>query len=144
MEIKRMNYHLTDEEYNRAINYLYALDSFLNDNPRVGTQFPRRRLTFIVDHIDKLRPASLSSLDSDARIDRRTWRELLDSTRRAPRLPRAGLHDARRGGRPPVERSPGRLSIEPRLHIAAPVAEDGRLRRLLALSTVHLSERICR
>ncbi|WP_218022273.1 hypothetical protein [Nocardia amamiensis] len=85
VEIKRMDYHLTDEEYNRAINYLYALDTFLNENPRIGAQFPRRKLTFIVDHTDKLRPASLSSLDSDTRIDRRTWRELLDSTLRAHR-----------------------------------------------------------
>ncbi len=85
VEIKRMDYHLTDEEYNRAINYLYALDTFLTENPRIGVQFPRRRLTFIVDHIDKLRPASRSSLDSDARVDRRTWRELLDSTLRAHR-----------------------------------------------------------
>ncbi|RMI35488.1 ATP-binding protein [Nocardia stercoris] len=85
VEIKRMDYHLTDEEYNRAINYLYALDTYLTENPAIGTQFPRRRLTFIVDHIDRLRPASRSSLDSDARIDRRTWRELLDSTLRAHR-----------------------------------------------------------
>ncbi|MCX4093995.1 ATP-binding protein [Nocardia sp. alder85J] len=85
VEIKRMDYHLTDEEYNRAINYLYALDTFLTENPRIGVQFPRRRLTFIVDHIDRLRPASRSSLESDARIDRRTWRELLDSTLRAHR-----------------------------------------------------------
>ncbi|RJO78875.1 ATP-binding protein [Nocardia panacis] len=85
VEIKRMDYHLTDEEYNRAINYLYALDRFLDDNPRIGEQFPRRRLTFIVDHIDKLGPASVSSLASDNRIDRRTWRELLDATLRAHR-----------------------------------------------------------
>ncbi|WP_063629994.1 ATP-binding protein [Nocardia sp. BMG51109] len=104
VEIKRMDYHLTDEEYNRAVNYLYALDTFLDDNPSIGTQFPRRRLTFIVDHIDKLHPASLSSLDSDARIDRRTWRELLDSTLRAHRdfLARVyamrGSEDERFGG----------------------------------------------
>ncbi len=85
VEIKRMDYHLTDEEYSRAVNYLYALDTFLEENPRIGAQFPRRRLTFIVDHIDKLRPAALSSLASDHRIDRRTWRELLDSTLRAHR-----------------------------------------------------------
>lgn len=85
VEIKRMDYHLTDEEYNRAINYLYSLDAFLNENQRIGEQFPRRRLTFIVDHVDRLRPASLSSLLSDHRIDRRTWRELLDSTLRAHR-----------------------------------------------------------
>lgn len=85
VEIKRMDYHLTDEEYDRAINYLYALDTYLTENPRIGAQFPRRRLTFIVDHIDRLRPASLSSLASDDRVDRRTWRELLDSTLRAHR-----------------------------------------------------------
>ncbi|MFC9998116.1 ATP-binding protein [Nocardia sp. NPDC127526] len=85
VEIKRMDYHLTDEEYNRAVNYLYELDRFLEENPRIGAQFPRRRLTFIVDHIDRLGPASLSSLMSDRRVDRRTWRELLDSTLRAHR-----------------------------------------------------------
>ncbi|WP_280264752.1 ATP-binding protein [Nocardia wallacei] len=85
VEIKRMDYHLTDTEYARAINYLYALDRFLDDNPRIGAQFPRRRLTFIVDHVDRLGPASLSSLDSDSRVDRRTWRELLDATLRAHR-----------------------------------------------------------
>ncbi|MBL1080001.1 ATP-binding protein [Nocardia sp. 2] len=85
VEIKRMDYHLTDEEYNRAVNYLYELDRFLEENPRIGAQFPRRRLTFIVDHIDRLGPASLSSLFSDGRVDRRTWRELLDSTLRAHR-----------------------------------------------------------
>ncbi|MEV6097940.1 ATP-binding protein [Nocardia sp. NPDC051981] len=85
VEIKRMDYHLTDEEYNRAVNYLYELDHFLDENPRIGAQFPRRRLTFIVDHIDKLGPASLSSLVSDQRVDRRTWRELLDATLRAHR-----------------------------------------------------------
>ncbi|MFJ4650430.1 ATP-binding protein [Nocardia sp. NPDC088792] len=85
VEIKRMDYHLTDTEYNRAVNYLYELDHFLEENPRIGAQFPRRRLTFIVDHIDRLGPASLSSLVSDQRVDRRTWRELLDSTLRAHR-----------------------------------------------------------
>ncbi|MGW5225241.1 ATP-binding protein [Nocardia niigatensis] len=85
VEIKRMDYHLTDEEYNRAVNYLYELDHFLDENPRIGAQFPRRRLTFIVDHIDRLGPASLSSLVSDQRVDRRTWRELLDATLRAHR-----------------------------------------------------------
>lgn len=85
VEIKRMDYHLTDNEYNRAVNYLYELDRFLDENPRIGAQFPRRRLTFIVDHIDRLGPASLSSLFSDQRVDRRTWRELLDATLRAHR-----------------------------------------------------------
>ncbi|WP_433577799.1 ATP-binding protein [Nocardia brasiliensis] len=107
VEIKRMDYHLTDEEYNRAINYLYALDTFLNENPRIGAQFPRRRLTFIVDHIDRLRPASLSSLVSDGRIDRRTWRELLDSTLRAHRDFLDRVYAMRLGERPDADASTG-------------------------------------
>ncbi|MFC3438565.1 ATP-binding protein [Nocardia seriolae] len=107
VEIKRMDYHLTDEEYNRAVNYLYELDHFLDENPRIGAQFPRRRLTFIVDHIDKLGPASLSSRISDQRVDRRTWRELLDSTLRAHRDFLERVY-AMRGSDDPGDESPNR------------------------------------
>lgn len=83
VEIKRVEYQLSNEEYERAVNYLYELDAFLNENAEIGKQFPHRRLTFVVDNIDKLSRTSTSSLDSDDRIDRRTWMELLDSTQRA-------------------------------------------------------------
>ncbi|WDZ86385.1 ATP-binding protein [Micromonospora cathayae] len=85
VEIKRLEYHLTDEEYQRGFGYLAALTKFLDDNPVLGEQFPIRRLTFVSDYMDKLSPVSLSSLNSDARVSHRTWHELLDFTKRAHR-----------------------------------------------------------
>lgn len=83
VEIKRIEYHLTDAEYARAYNYLVQLDTFLNENPTLGEQFPIRKLTFIVDYIDRLSHVSTSSLSSDQRVDNRGWHELLDATKRA-------------------------------------------------------------
>ncbi|MEU9891659.1 ATP-binding protein [Sphaerisporangium sp. NPDC051011] len=83
VEIKRLNYSLTDPEYLRAVNYLDDLEMFLEENPQIGGQFPLRRLTLVVDRIDNLNSTSRSSLQTDPRIDRRTWHELLDSTKRA-------------------------------------------------------------
>ncbi|WP_158734317.1 ATP-binding protein [Streptomyces sp. NRRL F-2747] len=85
VEIKRMNYHLTDAEYLRAVNYLHDLDAFLNENPTLGMQFPIRKLTFVADHIDKLSSVSMSSMRNDHRIAIRGWHELLDDTLRAHR-----------------------------------------------------------
>lgn len=85
VEIKRMNYHLTDEEYRRALRYLVDLETFLDENPTLGKQFPIRRLTFVVDHVDKLDEVTMSSLQSDQRVDRKGWHELLDDTLRAHR-----------------------------------------------------------
>jgi len=64
---------------------LEALDRFLEENSRIGEKFPKRRLTFIVDHVDKLSPVYRSSLKSDDRIDQYSWRSLLDATQRAHR-----------------------------------------------------------
>ncbi|MEU5911252.1 ATP-binding protein [Micromonospora sp. NPDC047527] len=85
VEIKRLEYHLTDEEYQRGFGYLAALTKFLDDNKELGDQFPIRRLTFVSDYIDRLSPVSLSSLNSDPRVSHRTWHELLDFTKRAHR-----------------------------------------------------------
>jgi hypothetical protein len=85
VEIKRMNYHLTDEEYARAVNYLADLDAFLNQVDTLGKQFPIRKLTFIADHTDKLSNVSLSSVANDDRIEIRGWHDLLDDTLRAHR-----------------------------------------------------------
>jgi len=85
VEIKRMNHHLTNDEYDRGMLYLEALDRFLEENSRIGEKFPKRRLTFIVDHVDKLSPVYRSSLKSDDRIDQYSWRSLLDATQRAHR-----------------------------------------------------------
>ncbi|MFE6972463.1 ATP-binding protein [Streptomyces sp. NPDC057682] len=83
VEIKRMDHHLKDDEYLNALGYLEALTKFLDSNPELGNQFPIRRLTFVVDHADKLNFGNQSSLNSDPRISRRTWHELLDATKRS-------------------------------------------------------------
>ncbi|MFF0121259.1 ATP-binding protein [Micromonospora arida] len=85
VEIKRLEYHLTDEEYQRGFGYLVALTKFLDANKELGDQFPIRRLTFVSDYTDRLSPVSLSSLNSDTRVSHRTWHELLDFTKRAHR-----------------------------------------------------------
>ncbi|MFJ4470113.1 ATP-binding protein [Streptomyces sp. NPDC089424] len=83
VEIKRMDYHLTDTEYERAFNYLVDLEEFLEKNPTIGAEFRYCRLTFVVDHVDKLKRTNLSSMDNDVRIDRRGWHEILNDTQRA-------------------------------------------------------------
>ncbi|MFI7021479.1 ATP-binding protein [Micromonospora sp. NPDC049900] len=83
VEIKRLRYQLTDYEYGRGIDYLQALTSFLDANPELGRHFPIRRLTFVVDHIDRLGAVALSSLKSDSRVAHQTWHGLLDLTKRA-------------------------------------------------------------
>ncbi|GGO10982.1 ATP-binding protein [Micromonospora parathelypteridis] len=83
VEIKRLEYHLTNGEYERGTDYLQALNNFLDGNPELGNQFPFRRLTFVVDHVDKLGSMAKSSLESDPRINRQTWHGLLDLTKRA-------------------------------------------------------------
>lgn len=96
VEIKRMDYHLTDKEFENALNYLEDLEEFLNGNAEIGSQFPVRRLTFVVDHLDRLRSTSSSSLKNDTRINRRTWHDLLDSTKRAHKDFLAQIDDLKR------------------------------------------------
>ncbi|WP_239485695.1 ATP-binding protein [Micromonospora humidisoli] len=83
VEIKRLDYHLTNGEYARGVDYLQALEDFLDHNPELGNQFPIRRLTFVADHIDSLGAVAKSSLASDPRVSHQTWHGLLDLTKRA-------------------------------------------------------------
>ncbi|MFE3825250.1 ATP-binding protein [Streptomyces sp. NPDC059092] len=83
VEIKRLGYKLTDAEFLNAMRYLHSLRRFLDDNPELGRQFPYRRLTFVVDSIDRLDEVSISSLENDPNVTRKTWHEVLDSTKRA-------------------------------------------------------------
>jgi hypothetical protein len=83
VEIKRLGYKLTDAEFLNAMRYLHSLRKFLDENPELGRQFPYRRLTFVVDSIDRLDEVSISSLENDPNVTRKTWHEVLDSTKRA-------------------------------------------------------------
>ncbi|MDT0308452.1 ATP-binding protein [Streptomyces sp. DSM 44917] len=85
VEIKRMNYRLTDEEFNRGVNYLGSLNEFLDSNPLIGADFSVRRLTFVVDHVDGLSHANRMLLDSQAQIEQRGWHEILEQTDRVHR-----------------------------------------------------------
>jgi hypothetical protein len=104
VEIKRMDYHLTSEEYDRGLGYLESLQTFLTENAELHKQFPSVRLTFVVDHLNKLGPTHRSSLASDIRIDQRTWHDLLDSTKRAHKDFLALVSDAQVG---PVDETSG-------------------------------------
>ncbi|WP_405617856.1 ATP-binding protein [Streptomyces sp. NBC_00076] len=101
VEIKRMNYHLTDAEYARAVNYLADLNDFLDQVDALGKQFPVRKLTFIADHTDKLSSVSLSSVANDDRIEIRGWHDLLDDTLRAHRDFLARVDDLKNDGSTP-------------------------------------------
>lgn len=85
VEIKRVGYHLTDAEYERAVDYLQILQEFLDAHPMYGQQFPIRRLTFIVDHVDKLSRRNRKQLADDADIEQRGWYDLLEQTDQAHR-----------------------------------------------------------
>ncbi|WP_327578464.1 ATP-binding protein [Streptomyces sp. NBC_00145] len=101
VEIKRMNYHLTDPEYMRAVDYLSDLDEFLNQVDALGKQFPVRKLTFIADHTDRLSNVARSSVANDDRIEIRGWHDLLDDTLRAHRDFLARVDDMKNDGSAP-------------------------------------------
>lgn len=106
VEIKRMDYHLTDAEYQRAYNYLVSLDEFLDANPLLAQEFPVRKLDIVVDHIDRLAPAIRSSLMSDPRVGRKTWNELLSNTKRAHRDFLARVNTMQSGQELPIGSQP--------------------------------------
>jgi hypothetical protein len=83
VEIKRIDYHLTDDEFSRAVDYLECLEEFLDDTPEFGMHFPVRRLTFIVDHIDRLSGANRRLLKESRNVERRSWYDLLEQTDQA-------------------------------------------------------------
>ncbi|MDT0440883.1 hypothetical protein, partial [Streptomyces doudnae] len=73
VEIKRIDYHLTDDEFTRAVDYLESLEEFLDDNSEFGAQFPIRRLTFIVDNVDRLSRTNRRLLKESTNVERRSW-----------------------------------------------------------------------
>ncbi|MEU4655771.1 ATP-binding protein [Streptomyces sp. NPDC023723] len=83
VEIKRVNYYLTDDEFTRAVDYLESLEDFLDDNPEFGIQFSIRRLTFIVDNIDRLSRTNRRLLKESENVERRSWYDLLEQTDQA-------------------------------------------------------------
>lgn len=83
VEIKRIDHHLTDSEFTRAVDYLESLEEFLDDTQEFGVHFPIRRLTFIVDNIDRLSRTNRRLLKESQNVERRSWYDLLEQTDQA-------------------------------------------------------------
>ena len=81
VEIKRPQYALTNEEYDRAFGYLTALRNFIHETITVRESFPEARLTIICDdqNLDALRE---NNLRTDSTMSRENWHSLLQSATR--------------------------------------------------------------
>lgn len=79
LEIKRPQYALTDDEFDRAFGYLTALREFISETDAVRASFPIAQLTIVCDelNVDALRA---NNIRTDQEISHRTWHGLLEST----------------------------------------------------------------
>lgn len=81
VEIKRPRHSLTDEEFVTALEYRASVSQFLERN-RVASQVHERvKLILVCDEIRVTHPGSLMSLETDDRIERKSWHDLLQATR---------------------------------------------------------------
>ena len=83
LEIKRPGHGLTDQEYERAYNYLQAITRFLRENPQLGESFPKTRLTIVCDRINLNNQIYAGSIETEDNIGRKSWTEVLDGTMQA-------------------------------------------------------------
>ena len=82
IEIKRPSHSLSDEEYDRAIAYLDAVERFIDENSDIAAQFPKANLTIICDELGVSSAHSRQLSDSN-NIQRKTWHDVLNNTMRA-------------------------------------------------------------
>lgn len=82
IEIKRPLHSMSDKEFDRAFGYLEAVDTFINDNESVKRSYPEAKLTIVCDQLglDDIRGRLV---ETDPRIGRRTWHDLLEMTKRS-------------------------------------------------------------
>ena len=82
IEIKRPQHSMSDEEFDRAFGYLEAVDTFISANETVKRMYPEARLTIVCDQfgLDDIRGRLV---ETDPRISRRTWHDLLEITKRS-------------------------------------------------------------
>lgn len=83
VEIKRPGHGLTDQEYERAYNYLQAIMRFLRENPQLGESFPKTRLTIVCDRLSLNNQIYAGSIETEENIGRKSWPEVLDGTMQA-------------------------------------------------------------
>ncbi len=82
IEIKRPQHALTDKEFNRAFNYMTAVQTFVKNTAEVRTLFPDVKL-ILVCNARNLSPTLESLLENNPDINQRTWHDLLQTTSRS-------------------------------------------------------------
>lgn len=81
VEIKRPSHTLTDEEYEAALEYRRSVSQFLTDNPEIAEVHRRVKLILVCNKVNITHPGSVSSLENDEDIERKSWHDLLQATR---------------------------------------------------------------
>ena len=81
-EIKRPKHRLTDEEFDRAFNYLTAMRKYVEESDDVKEQFPTVKLTFVCDGLN-LSTMQDRLLETDPGVNKQTWHALLQTTSRS-------------------------------------------------------------
>ena len=81
VEIKRPQYALTDEEFDRAFGYLTAVRRFIEETDAVQQLFPEARLTIVCDE-ENLNALRANNILKDPDISRKNWHSLLESSNR--------------------------------------------------------------
>ena len=81
VEIKRPRHSLTDEEFVTALEYRASVSRFLERNQEAPQAHERVKLILVCDDIRVTHPASVMSLETDDRIERKSWHDLLQATR---------------------------------------------------------------
>lgn len=81
VEIKRPGHELTDDEFERALEYRDSLSEFIAQNPGVAPPSQRVKLIVVCDSVRFERRMSVSSLERDPYIEQKSWHALLQATR---------------------------------------------------------------
>lgn len=82
IEIKRPQHSMMNKEFERAFGYLHAVDTFINKNESVKSNYAEARLTIVCDKLG-LDDIQRRLVETDPRIVRRTWHDLLEMTKRS-------------------------------------------------------------
>ena len=81
VEIKRPQYAITDEEFDRAFGYLTAVREFIKETTAVRSSFPEAQLTIVCDYLN-VNALRANNIRTDSEIQHKTWHDLLESTSR--------------------------------------------------------------
>lgn len=83
VEIKKPDWSLKDEEFDRAFGYLDSVRKFREVNKEIAKDFDPPRLLIVCDKIGCSNPAYLDLIQRSEDVRHRTWQEVLNATRQA-------------------------------------------------------------